>query len=142
MIFLLANAFTGAFRIIRRVFYSLALALTSLASSTMILQATPIVVVIGAALIFKEKVAIVRWVAVFTGILGVLVIIQPAANSFSFLSILAVLGMLGFAGRDLASRAVSKSLNIFTLGMHGFLSVSLSGIVLTLYFGDPFLWPT
>ena len=127
--------------IVGRVFYSLALAFTSLASSTMILQATPIVVVIGAAIIFKEKVSVLRWVAVFTGLLGVLIIIQPTADNFSFLSILAVLGMLGFAGRDLASRAVSKSLNIFTLGMHGFMSVAMSGIVLTLFFDEPFLWP-
>ena len=48
--------------------------------------------------------------------------------------------MLGFAGRDLASRAVSKSLNIFTLGMHGFMSVAMSGIFL-LFFDEPFLWP-
>jgi drug/metabolite transporter (DMT)-like permease len=127
--------------IVGRVFYSLALAFTSLASSTMILQATPIVVVVGAAIIFREKVSILRWVAVFTGLLGVLIIIQPTADNFSFLSVLAVLGMLGFAGRDLASRAVSKSLNIFTLGMHGFMSVAMSGIVLTLFFDESFLWP-
>ena len=127
--------------IVGRVFYSLALAFTSLASSTMILQATPIVVVVGAAIIFREKVSILRWVAVFTGLLGVLIIIQPTADNFSFLSTLAVLGMLGFAGRDLASRAVSKSLNIFTLGMHGFMSVAMSGIVLTLFFDESFLWP-
>jgi drug/metabolite transporter (DMT)-like permease len=122
-----------------RVFYSLALVFTSLASSTMILQATPIVVVIGAAIIFKEKVGVLRWVAIVIGLFGVLIIIQPTADNFSFLSILAVLGMLGFAGRDLASRAVSKSLNILTLGMHGFLSVAMSGIVLTLFFDEPFL---
>ncbi len=127
--------------IVGRVFYSLALAFTSLASSTMILQATPIVVVVGAAIIFREKVSILRWVAVFTGLLGVLIIIQPTADNFSFLSVLAVLGMLGFAGRDLASRAVSKSLNIFTLGMHGFMSVAMSGIILTLFFDESFLWP-
>ena len=127
--------------IVGRVFYSLALAFTSLASSTMILQATPIVVVVGAAIIFREKVSVLRWVAVFTGLLGVLIIIQPTADNFSFLSTLAVLGMLGFAGRDLASRAVSKSLNIFTLGMHGFMSVAMSGIVLTLFFDESFLWP-
>ena len=127
--------------IVGRVFYSLALAFTSLASSTMILQATPIVVVVGAAIIFREKVSVPRWVAVFTGLLGVLIIIQPTADNFSFLSTLAVLGMLGFAGRDLASRAVSKSLNIFTLGMHGFMSVAMSGIVLTLFFDESFRWP-
>ena len=127
--------------IVGRVFYSLALAFTPLASSTMILQAAPIMVVIGAAIIFKEKVSVLRWVAVVTGLIGVLIIIQPAADSFSLLSILAVLGMLGFAGRDLASRAVSKSLNIFTLGVHGFLSVAMSGVVLTLFFDESFLWP-
>ena len=127
--------------VIGRVFYSSALALTPLASSTMILQATPLVVVIGAAVLFKEKVSAIRWVAVLLGFVGVLIIVDPSSDSFSFLSILAVLGMLGFAGRDLASRAVPKSLNIFTLGVHGFMSIALSGIVLTLYNSAPIIWP-
>tara|TARA_B100001093_G_scaffold432390_2_gene428869 strand:+ start:1130 stop:2092 length:963 start_codon:yes stop_codon:yes gene_type:complete len=127
--------------VIGRVFYSSALALTPLASSTMILQATPLVVVIGAAVLFKEKVSALRWVAVLLGFFGVLIIVDPRSDSFSFLSILAVLGMLGFAGRDLASRAAPKSLNIFTLGVHGFMSVALSGIVLTLYYSAPIIWP-
>jgi drug/metabolite transporter (DMT)-like permease len=124
-----------------RVFYSSALALTPLASSTMILQATPLVVVVGAAVLFKEKVSALRWVAVLLGFFGVLIIIDPGSESFSFLSILAVLGMFGFAGRDLASRAVPKSLNIFALGVHGFMSIALSGIVLTLYYDAPIISP-
>jgi len=124
-----------------RVFYSSALALTPLASSTMILQATPIVVVIGAAVLFKEKVSALRWAAVLLGFFGVLIIIDPSSDSFSFLSILAVLGMLGFAGRDLASRVVPESLNILALGFHGFMSIALSGIVLTLFCNEPIIWP-
>ena len=124
-----------------RVFYSSALALTPLASSTMILQATPLVVVIGAAVLFKEKVSALRWAAVLLGFFGVLIIIDPSSDSFSFLSILAVLGMLGFAGRDLASRVVPKSLNILALGVHGFMSIALSGIVLTLFCNEPIIWP-
>ena len=124
-----------------RVFYSSALALTPLASSTMILQATPLVVVIGAAVFFKEKVSALRWAAVLLGFFGVLIIIDPSSDSFSFLSILAVLGMLGFAGRDLASRVVPKSLNILALGFHGFMSIALSGIVLTLFCNEPIIWP-
>ena len=127
--------------VIGRVFYSSALALTPLASSTMILQATPLVVVVGAAVLFKEKISALRWAAVLLGFFGVLIIVYPSSDSFSFLSILAVLGMLGFAGRDLASRAVPKSLNIFTLGVHGFMSIALSGIVLTLYYNNPIIWP-
>jgi drug/metabolite transporter (DMT)-like permease len=124
-----------------RVFYSSALALTPLASSTMILQATPLVVVIGAAVLFKEKVSALRWAAVLLGFFGVLIIIDPSSDSFSFLSILAVLGMLGFAGRDLASRVVPKSLNILALGVHGFMSIALSGIVLSLFCSEPIIWP-
>ena len=124
-----------------RVFYSSALALTPLASSTMILQATPLVVVIGAAVLFKEKVSALRWAAVLLGFFGVLIIIDPSSDSFSFLSILAVLGMLGFAGRDLASRVVPKSLNILALGFHGFMSIAFSGIVLTLFCNEPIIWP-
>ena len=127
--------------VIGRVFYSSAIALTPLASSTMILQATPLVVVAGAAVFFQEKVSALRWAAVLLGFFGVLIIVDPSSDSFSFLSILAVLGMLGFAGRDLASRAVPKSLNIFTLGVHGFMSVALSGIVLTLYYDESIIWP-
>ena len=127
--------------VVGRVFYSSALALTPLASSTMILQATPLVVVVGAAVLFKEKISALRWAAVLLGFFGVLIIVDPSSDSFSFLSILAVLGMLGFAGRDLASRAVPKSLNIFTLGVHGFMSIALSGIVLTLYYNNPIIWP-
>ena len=130
-----------ASEVIGRVFYSSALALTPLASSTMILQATPLVVVIGAAVFFKEKVSALRWAAVLLGFFGVLIIVDPSSDGFSFLSILAVLGMLGFAGRDLASRAVPKSLNIFTLGVHGFMSIALSGIALNLFHNEPIIWP-
>jgi drug/metabolite transporter (DMT)-like permease len=127
--------------VIGRVFYSSALVLTPLASSTMILQATPLVVVVGAAVLFKEKVSALRWAAVLLGFFGVLIIVDPSSDSFSFFSILAVFGMLGFAGRDLASRAVPKSLNIFTLGVHGFMSIALSGIVLTFYYNESSVWP-
>lgn len=127
--------------ILGRIFYSTALAFTPLASSTMILQATPLAVVIGASFFFKEKVGALRWVAVITGLFGVLIIIQPTAANFSILSILAVLGMLGFAGRDLASRAVSKSIHVLTLGVHGFLSIAAAGVFLAVFFDENFIYP-
>lgn len=122
-----------------RIFYSLALSLTSLSSTTMILQATPLVVVIGASIFFNEKVGFVRWLAIGLGFIGVLIIISPEEAEFSLLSLLAILGMLGFAFRDLASRASSPKLNIFTLGCHGFLSLAVAGIILSLILGQPFI---
>ena len=122
-----------------RIFYSLALALTSLSSTTMILQATPLVVVAGAAIFFKEKVGSIRWLSIGLGFIGVLLVVSPNEKEFNFLSILAILGMLGFALRDLASRAVSPKLNIFTLGCHGFLSLAVAGVVLSVILQQPFL---
>ena len=122
-----------------RIFYSLALALTSLSLTTMILQATPLVVVAGAAIFFKEKVGVIRWLAIGLGFIGVLLVVSPNEKGFNLLSLLAILGMLGFALRDLASRAASPKLNIFTLGCHGFLSLAVAGILLSLILQQPFL---
>ena len=122
-----------------RIFYSLALSLTSLSSTTMILQATPLVVVLGASFLFDEKVGLLRWLAIGLGFIGVLMIISPQETEFSPLSLLAIFGMLGFAFRDLASRAASPKLNIFTLGCHGFLSLAAAGLILSPILGQSFL---
>ena len=129
------------FEITGRLFYVLAIALTPLSSATVILQATPIVVVAGAALFFGETVGWRRWVAIFLGLGGVLVIIQPGADSFSMLSMLAVLGMLGFAGRDLASRAASARLSTDILGVYGFLAIVIAGVIYAAWEGRTFQVP-
>lgn len=131
----------AVFEILGRLFYVLALALSPLSSTTVILQATPIVVVAGAAMFFGERVGWRRWTAIFVGLIGVTVIVQPGSDSFSYLSVLAVLGMLGFAGRDLASRAAPKSLSISILGLYGFLSLFLSGVIFAFWERLPFVVP-
>ncbi len=129
------------FEIFGRLFYVLAIALTPLSAATVILQATPMVVVAGAAVIFGEKVGYRRWLAMVIGMAGVVVIVRPGAESFSLLSLLAVLGMLGFAGRDLASRAAPRSLGISVLGFFGFLSVIAAGILCSIWNNSQFVWP-
>ena len=116
------------FEVVGRLFYVLALALTPLSATTAILQATPIVVVLGAAVLFKEKVGWRRWSAIGVGLIGVLIILRPTADSFSVLSVLALIGMLGFAGRDLASRAAPLSLSAAILGFYGFLAILVAGL--------------
>lgn len=125
------------FEVLGRLFYVLAIALTPLSSATVILQATPLVVVAGAALVFGETVGWRRWSAIIVGLIGVVIIIQPTGDSFSILSILAVLGMLGFAGRDLASRAAPATLGTEVLGFYGFLAIIVAGIAYRFWEGTP-----
>lgn len=129
------------FEITGRLFYVLAIALIPLSAATVILQATPLVVVASAAIVFGEKVGWRRWTAIFIGLAGVVVIIQPGTDSFSLLSILAIIGMLGFAGRDLASRAAPATISTALLGLYGFLSVVVAGGLYALWQGAPFVWP-
>jgi len=125
------------FEVLGRLFYVLAIALTPLSSATVILQATPLVVVAGAALIFGETVGWRRWSAILVGLTGVIIILQPTGDSFSTLSLLAVFGMLGLAGRDLASRAAPAGLGTDVLGFYGFLSVLAAGLVFRFIEGTP-----
>ena len=50
----------------------------------MILQATPLVVVLGASIFFNEKVGIIRWLAIGVGFIGVLMIVNPEEKEFNF----------------------------------------------------------
>lgn len=129
------------FEVTGRLFYVLAIALIPLSVATVILQATPLVVVARAVLVFGEKVGWRRWVAIITGLLGVIVIIQPGTKEFSELSLLAIIGMIGFAGRDLASRAAPATIGTSLLGLYGFMSVAVAGVLYSIWANIQFVIP-
>jgi len=123
-------ALRSGFEIVGRLFYSLAIALTPISSASAILQATPLVVVLGAALIFGERVTAGRWALILIGFLGVLVILRPGMVGFSPLSLFALVAMVGFAGRDLATRAAPLGLSNAQLGVAGYIMLTLSGVII------------
>jgi drug/metabolite transporter (DMT)-like permease len=124
----------SGFEVVGRLFYGLAISLTALSTTSAILQATPLLVVAGAALVFGEKVGWQRWLAVLVGFVGVLIILRPGAD-FSPLSLLAVVGLVGFAGRDLATRAAPKGMSNRQLGTLGFAMLATAGGVLLVVTG-------
>jgi drug/metabolite transporter (DMT)-like permease len=126
----------SGFEMIGRLFYALAIALTPLSVASAILQATPLLVVTGAAMIFGEKVGIWRWTLTALGFAGVLVVLRPGFEGFQALSIFAVIGLLGFAGRDLATRAAPPALSNAQLGMAGFSVLAVSGMVILAFNGQ------
>ena len=111
-------------------FFVLAIALTPLSSASAIIQVMPLLVTIGAAIFFKEKVGWRRWTAVFIGFIGVLLILRPGFGSFMPASIFALLGATFLAGRDLATRAIEVKLPSVTISLYAFLAFGVSGIML------------
>ena len=123
-------ALRSGFEIVGRLFYALAIALTPISTASAILQATPLVVVLGAALIFGESISWRRWALIVLGCVGVLIILRPGLEGFSALSLLALVAMVGFAGRDLATRAAPLTLSNAQLGVTGFIMLALSGAII------------
>lgn len=109
--------------VLGRFSYLIGLGFVPLSTATIIIQSIPIVMLMGAVIFFKEKIGLVRWLSVIMGLIGVLIVLNPEAKNFTISSVLIVLSVLGFAGRDLASRKVSHQVSTFHLGFYGFLTV-------------------
>ena len=113
--------------------------LTPISSASAILQATPLVVTLGAALFLGDPVGWRRWSAILVGMFGVLLVIRPGMESFQILSLLAVLGVLGLSLRDLATRRVPKSTSSFQLSFLAFLALVPASLVFMLGTGTAFV---
>lgn len=127
----------SSFEITGRLFFALSLALTPLAATSAILQATPLVVAAGAAIFLGETVGPRRWAAMGVGFIGVLLILRPTPESFEATSIFALLATLGFAGRDLATSVSPKTMSGRQLGTLGFMVLVVAGLVLVPFYGVP-----
>ena len=126
-----AMALRAAFEVLGRSAFVLAVAWTPLSVTTAILQATPVLIVAGAIVFFGERAGPWRWTAVALGLAGVLIVLDPRAADVTPLSVLALLGMLGFAGRDLATRAAPASLGLRHFGLTGFLTLTVAGVLVS-----------
>ncbi len=120
--------------------YVTAITLTPLSSVSAILQATPLAVTLGAALFFGAEVGWRRWSAITVGFIGVLMIIRPGLAGFQPESLFAVVGVIGLAIRDLATRAMPRTVSTMQLSTYGFLTVVPAGLVL-MAIGSPPVQP-
>lgn len=124
--------------IVGRSFFALAIVLMPLSSASAILQATPLVVVLGASFYLQEKISFSHWVALLCGFIGVIMIVRPGLEGFDSASIFAIISTVGFAGRDLATRAASPKLSNTQLGFYGFLVLIAAGVCLSLVSSQSF----
>ena len=113
-----------------------ALALGELAPTAAIMQALPLVIVMGAALFLGEPVGWRRWSAIGAGFFGVLLVIRPGIDGFSATSLLALLAVLCFAARDIVTRRVPAHVHSLQLSASAFLGLALVSIPMALVLGQ------
>jgi drug/metabolite transporter (DMT)-like permease len=79
-------------------------------NATAINMATPLFITLFAVIAFGERVGAGRWLAVATGFLGVLLIVQPSGDAFNAYALLCLAGTLLHAARDLTTRVIAPSI--------------------------------
>jgi drug/metabolite transporter (DMT)-like permease len=104
-----------------------------------ILQATPLFVTLGAAILLGEKVGWRRWSAIFIGFLGVIIILQPGYGSFQLASLLGLAAVLCLALRDVVTRDMATEIPTLTVTFYACLAMGSAGFIAYPFFGTPIM---
>ncbi len=114
-------------------FFVTALLNMPLANVTAVLQALPLTVAFGAALVFREPLGWRRMSAILIGFMGMLLIVRPGVDGFSLWSGYALMAVLCVTLRDLATRRLSVHVPSMTVTLASSLAVTVSfGLASTL----------
>lgn len=100
-----------------------------LANLSAIMQSLPLVVTLGAALVFHERIGWRRMTAILVGLVGVLMIIKPGTDGFTIWSLLGLASVLTVMIRDLAARSVSSAVPSLTVALWASGAVTLMGLI-------------
>jgi drug/metabolite transporter (DMT)-like permease len=115
------------------------LALAPLSTVAAILQASPLLVTLLAAMFLGEEVGWRRWLAVILGFVGVLLIVRPGLDGFDANAIYAVIGMIGLSARDFLTRVAPRDLPTSVLASYGVIGLIPLGLIWTLLSDGPAL---
>ncbi|MDQ7775008.1 MAG: DMT family transporter [Paracoccus aminovorans] len=122
--------------------FVVALALTDLSSTSAILQALPLAILLGAALFLGEPVGWRRWLTILAGFAGVMLVLRPGLSGFQPVSLMAVVSVLGLALRDLATRRVPARIPSDQLAASAFAAVALAALAMAAVTGQGFVLPS
>lgn len=107
-----------------------ALATAPLSLVVSIIQAVPLLVTVGAAVVLRERVGPRRWAAVGVGLIGVLMMLRPDTGGGMTGALLALLAALGLASRDIVTRIAPKSATNLQMATWGMASMIPAGLIL------------
>jgi len=104
-----------------------ALAFVTLGDITVVLQATPLILVALSAVFLKEHVGWRRWLAVVAGFAGVLLIVRPASAAFNAYTLLALVAAFLIAFRDLLTKRIAGTIPSIVVTLATTLTVCVVG---------------
>ena len=120
----------------------LALALVPLSTIGAIIQSVPLLVTFGAVLFLREQVSWRRWTSIIVGFLGVLLIIQPGADSFEPAVLLAFSAAVALSVRDLTTRVTPPNMSSASLACYTMIATIPVPLIWMLMLGESFVPPS
>lgn len=105
-----------------------------LADITAIGQLSPMILLIGAALIFKEQLGRTQMVLIAVGFVGAILIAQPTGEGVSPFAILGLFAAVGMAARDLAARMVPSEMPGAVVAYGAVIMVMLASFIASVLF--------
>ena len=98
-----------------------------IADAIAIAFAAPLLTTLLAVFCLRERVGLHRWVAIFFGFIGVIIIVQPTGDAFK-VAALAPLGAAFFGAiRDVITRKITSSESSFTILLTSMFLITLAG---------------
>lgn len=112
--------------------YIIALARMPIADAIAILQTAPLILILGAAFVLRERIGPLRVVLALLGFVGALMVSQPGAGGFSTAALFAFSAALLIAARDLVGRGVPASIPVTVVAFATTVMVMLAAGALSL----------
>lgn len=117
-----------------------ALSMMPMGDLSAIMQSLPLVVMLAAAVVFKERLGWRRLLAVSIGLVGVLMILRPGTAAFSFGSVLGLASVMLIVLRDLSTRVFAPTVRSETIAFYAAIAVMLAGLGMSI--GEGWQMPT
>ena len=115
--------------------FLIALSHLPIANVSAVLQALPLAVTMGAALVLAEPVGWRRWLSIAAGFAGVLVIVRPGFEGFSVYSLWALACVFFCAIRDIATKRVPHEIPTLLISTATAACVTVTGAILVVPMG-------
>ena len=109
------------------------LSLMPIATVSTLTWTSPILSTLLAALILKENVIMLRWVAVLIGFIGIALVTNPFSGDFNSVLFLPLMAAAFVSTRDIFTRRIPAELNSIYITLATLILVTLAGLIISIF---------
>ena len=130
------HLFRGLSVVIANMVFFMGLAALPLSEATAIFFVSPLVITAFSVLFLAEKVGLRRWIAVFAGLVGALIIIRPGTDAFQAAAILPAIAAVAYASLHMMTRKIGRFEKASTMAFYTHLTFLIVSSFVGLVAGD------